>query len=131
MSSFKNRKLIPKKLETSFTYPTMTSGGLSGESTNTGSASLSNFLVFYSTVALISLFVFFSLISLIFLISHLSHLSHFSHFHFLSSTFFLICGKCLSPDKKVKLLTPKLQIRVTQCMNVLSFHIICKKDYQL
>lgn len=128
MSSFKNRKLIPKKLETSFTYPTMTSGGLSEESTNTGSASPSTFLVFYTTVALISLFVFFSLISLIFLISHLSH---FSHFHFLSSTFYLIFGKCLSPDKKVKLLTPKLQLRVTQCMNVLSFHIICKKDYQL
>lgn len=62
MSSFKNRKLIPKKLETSFTYPTMTSGGLSEESTNTGSASPPTFLVFYTTVALISLFVFFSLI---------------------------------------------------------------------
>nr|XP_011452067.2 scavenger receptor class F member 1-like [Crassostrea gigas] len=65
MSSFKNRKLIPKKLETSFTYPTMTSGGLSEESTDTGSDSPPTFLVFYTTVALISLFVFFSLIYLL------------------------------------------------------------------
>lgn len=58
-------------------------------------------------------------------------LSYLYLYFFLSSTFFLICGKCLSPDKKGKLLTPNLQIRVTPFMNVLSFHIICKKNYQL
>lgn len=62
MSSFKNKKMFPQKLETSFTYPTITSGGLSKESTNAGSVSPPTFLVFYTTVALISLFVFFSLI---------------------------------------------------------------------
>lgn len=62
VSSFKNREMIPKKLETSFTYLTITSGGLSEKSTKTGSASPPTFLVFYITVALISLFVFFSLI---------------------------------------------------------------------
>lgn len=54
-------------------------------------------------------------------------LSYLYLYFFLSSTFFLICGKCLSPDKILKLLTPKLQIIVTPCMNVLSFLIICKK----